>query len=218
MRSLKVFESISADGYFTGRDGDMSWAYAHGGSPELQAFVEGNTRDESTLVFGRVTYEMMAGYRPTATAAKDAPVVAKKMNAAEKLVASRTLKTLAWENARLLEGDAVAALRALEGKDGPPLVVLGSGKLVSALLAAGLVDDLQLVIKPVGSSATSVIPPRASGRRSPSPESSRGGCSNPRRSSRASVEASGTSRRPRPSSGSARCSRGNRRVSTSTRW
>ncbi|HVK73043.1 MAG TPA: dihydrofolate reductase family protein [Kofleriaceae bacterium] len=149
MRTLKVFESVSADGYFTGRDGDMTWAYAQSGSPEFQAFVEGNSRGDSTLVFGRVTYEMMASYWPTPLAAQQAPAVAKRMNEAEKLVASRTLTTLGWEHARLLAGDAVAALRTLKQGDGPPLVVLGSGTLVSALVAAGLVDELQLVVKPV---------------------------------------------------------------------
>ncbi len=149
MRKLKVFESVSADGYFTGKDGDMTWAYAHSESPEFQAFVAGNASGDATLVFGRVTYEMMVSYWPTPLAAKNAPPVAKRMNAAEKLVASRTLRDVAWENARLLDGDAVTALRALKAKAGPTLVVLGSGTLVGALLGAGLVDELQLVVKPV---------------------------------------------------------------------
>ncbi len=149
MRTLKVFESISADGYFTGPSGDMTWAYSHSGSPEFQAFVAGNAQTESTLVFGRVTYDMMASYWPTPLAEKNAPDVAKRMNATEKLVASRTLSALGWANARLLDGDAVAALRAKKQGAGPMLVVLGSGKLVGALLGAGLVDELQLVVKPV---------------------------------------------------------------------
>jgi dihydrofolate reductase len=149
MRTLKVFESISADGYFAGRDGDMTWAYAQSTSPEFQAFVAGNASGDGTLVFGRVTYEMMVSYWPTPLAATNAPPVARRMNAAEKLVASRSLAALEWQNARLLDGDAVAALRALKQTDGNSLVVLGSGTLVSALLGAGLVDELQLVVKPV---------------------------------------------------------------------
>jgi dihydrofolate reductase len=149
MRTLKVFESISANGYFSGPGGDMRWAYADSGSPEFQAFVAGNASGESTLVFGRVTYEMMASHWPTPAAAQAAPAVAKRMNAAEKLVATRTLRALAWANARALDGDAVAALAAVKKGDGPPLVVLGSGDLVKQLAAAGLVDELQVVLKPV---------------------------------------------------------------------
>jgi dihydrofolate reductase len=77
------------------------------------------------------------------------PAVAKGMNAAKKYVASRSLETASWNNAQVLKGDLVAAVRALKSKGGPPIAVLGSGSVAAALGAAGLVDEYQFVIVPV---------------------------------------------------------------------
>lgn len=149
MRTIKVFESVSIDGYFTAPGGDMTWAYVRSGSPEFQAFVESNASGDAALVFGRVTYEMMASYWPTPLAAEQAPAIARRMNGAEKLVFSRTLRKLAWAGAELVEGDLPEAVRALKRTPGRDLVVLGSGSIVAQLAAAGLVDEYQFVVKPV---------------------------------------------------------------------
>lgn len=65
MPKLIAFTSISLDGYFTSLNGDMSWAHADPSDAEWNAFVAGNTKGESMLVFGRVTYDMMASCWPT---------------------------------------------------------------------------------------------------------------------------------------------------------
>ena len=66
MRKLIVFNSVSLDGYFTDRKGDMSWA--HKQDKEWNDFVAENASGEGELVFGRVTYEMMVSYWPTSQA------------------------------------------------------------------------------------------------------------------------------------------------------
>ena len=76
MRRLMVFNSVTLDGYFTGADGDLSWA--HKADPEWQDFIAGNARGESEMVFGRVTYEMMASWWPTPQARKSMPAVAER--------------------------------------------------------------------------------------------------------------------------------------------
>ena len=76
------------------------------------------------------------------------PDVAKGMNEAKKLVASRTIQPR-WRNTRLVEGELVEAMRSLKATAGPPLVVLGSGSIVAQLGAAGLVDEYQFCIVPV---------------------------------------------------------------------
>src|SRR5205823_8847822 len=106
MRKLIVFNSVSLDGYFTGRQGDMSWA--HKQDKEWNDFVAGNASGEGELVFGRVTYEMMASYWPTSQARKDAPAVAGKMNDAPKIVFSHKMKKATWKNTRLIGGDIAA--------------------------------------------------------------------------------------------------------------
>lgn len=149
MRRLKVFESVTLNGYFAGPGGDLDWAYAHSTDPEFQRWVAGNASTSSTLLLGRVTYEMMAAWWSTPAAAQAAPEVAKGMNAAEKLVASRKSKKLSWASSRLLDGELVEAVRALKRQRGGDIVVLGSGSIVAQLAAANLVDAYQLVVKPV---------------------------------------------------------------------
>jgi dihydrofolate reductase len=149
MRKLLVFESVSLNGYFSGPGGDLDWAHAAGADPEFQEFIKGNAADPGVLLFGRVTYEMMVAYWPSAEAAKNDPAVAKGMNQAEKIVFSRTLDRVDWANARLVKDDPVATVRKLKGEKGKDLVVMGSGSIVTQLARAGLVDALQLVVTPV---------------------------------------------------------------------
>ena len=78
MRKLLVFNSITADGYFTDQNGDMSWAH-RASDPEWDEFVAGNAQSGGELLFGRVTYEMMASFWPTPAAAKSFPEVAEGM-------------------------------------------------------------------------------------------------------------------------------------------
>lgn len=149
MRKVSVFESVTLNGYYSGPDGDMSWAYALSADPEFQEFVKGNASDAGVLLFGRVTYQMMASYWPTPVAAKNDPVVAKGMNEAEKIVFTRTLKTVDWANTTIVRGDLPDAVRKLKQQSGKNLVVLGSGSIVAQLTDAGLVDEYQIVVKPV---------------------------------------------------------------------
>jgi dihydrofolate reductase len=149
MRRLRVFESISIDGYFCDAHGDMQWAHDGAHDPEFDAWVGGNASGGGELLLGRVTYEMMRAFWPTPAAAAAMPAVAKGMNAATKWVASRTMRAADWSGARLLDGDVVAAVRALKASDGPGITLLGSGSVAAQLGAAGLVDDYQFVIVPV---------------------------------------------------------------------
>jgi dihydrofolate reductase len=148
MRKLRVFESISVDGYFTDAHGDMSFAHAGRQDAEFAAWVSGNASAGGELLFGRKTYQMMEAFWPTPLAAQQMPAVAKGMNAARKYVASRTI-TPTWNNAHLLAGDLVKAVRDLKATGGPGIVVLGSGSVAGQLGDAGLVDEYQFVVIPV---------------------------------------------------------------------
>ena len=149
MRKLVVFNSVTLDGYFTGSGGDLSWAHAGGQDKEWNAFVEGNASGGGVLLFGRITYAMMAGYWPTPEAKKSFPVVAERMNALPKVVFSRTLDEVSWENTTLVKGDLAGEVRRLKGQPGEGIVILGSGSIVSQLAQAGLIDEYQFVVVPV---------------------------------------------------------------------
>ena len=148
MQRLVVFTSTSLDGYFTDANGQMTFAHNVAPDAEFNAWTSGNASGGGSLLFGRKTYEMMAAWWPTPAAAQAMPAVAAGMNKSRKYVFSRTLKHVTWQNTTLLTGDLVAEVRRLKGENGPGLAILGSGSLVPPLLAAGLLDALQVVVIP----------------------------------------------------------------------
>ena len=166
MRKLIAFEQVSVDGFFTTPSGDMAWSHRPDDDLEFRDFIAGNATSGGELMFGRVTYEHMAAFWPTAMAAKQFPIVAKQMNALPKYVASRTLATADWNKTRVLAGDLVDAVRALKASPGPGIAILGSGSLVAQLSAAGLIDEYQLVVIPVALGAgRTLFAPSAAGAR-----------------------------------------------------
>lgn len=144
MRTLKVFNNVSLDGYIADEHGDMSWA--HKSDPEWNEFVSGNAQGGGVLLFGRRTYDLMASYWPTPLALQNAPVVAEQMNRRPKVVFSRTMKQATWNNTTLLQGDLATEVRKLKAEPGPDLVLMGSGSIVSQLTNARLIDEYQLVV------------------------------------------------------------------------
>jgi dihydrofolate reductase len=154
MAKLIVYNSVSLDGFFTDAKGDMSWA--HKRDPEWQAFVSENAAGGDRLMFGRVTYDLMASFWPTPLAAQSNPIVVERMNGLQKYVFSRTLEKAAWSNTTLLKGELTAEVRKLKLQPGPNVVIMGSGSIVAQLADAGLVDEYQIVLNPlvVGSGRT----------------------------------------------------------------
>jgi dihydrofolate reductase len=149
MARLGVFAEISADGYFVDEHGDMSWAHGKAPDDEWSEFVEGNASGDSILLFGRVTYQLMESYWPTPHAAVNNPSIAARMNSLLKIVFSRTLEEAGWKNTTLVKVGLLEKIRELKDGDGPDLVTLGSGQIVSQLAEAGLVDEFQFVVSPV---------------------------------------------------------------------
>jgi dihydrofolate reductase len=147
MRSLIVFNHVSLDGYFVDKKGDMRWA--HKQDPEWNEFVAGNARGGGVLLFGRVTYEMMASYWPTPMAAQNSPAVAEHMNNLQKVVFSRTLEKASWKNTKLVKGDLATEVRKMKQESGEGLVIMGSGTIVSQLAQEGLIDEFQIVVCPI---------------------------------------------------------------------
>lgn len=147
MRKLHVFNHVSLDGFFTDSKGDMSWAHKH--DEEWNAFASGNAGGGGELLFGRVTYQMMAAFWPTPQAAQMLPEVAAGMNSMRKTVFSRTLDGATWQNTTLIKGDLLAEVSRLKQQTGPDIVILGSGSIVSQLAQAGLIDGYQIVLNPI---------------------------------------------------------------------
>jgi dihydrofolate reductase len=152
MRKLIVFNHVTLDGYFVDKNGDMSWAKADHQDAEWNAFVaenaSGGASGESVLVFGRITYELMASFWPTPFAMDSMPDIAKAMNSMAKIVFSRTLELASWNNTTLVKGDLATEIRKMKQKSGAGMTILGSGSIISQLAPLGLIDEYQIVVNP----------------------------------------------------------------------
>lgn len=147
MRKLSSFLFVSLDGYYKDADGGIGW-HTHG--EEEAAFSRQNLEgDKDILLFGRTTYEMMAGFWPTSIGKQTDAVVAAGMTRAEKIVFSNALKTADWENTKVMSGDIISQMRLLKETPGKDMTLLGSGSIVKQFIEAGLIDELQLMIDPV---------------------------------------------------------------------
>ncbi|WP_257233498.1 dihydrofolate reductase family protein [Rhodococcus qingshengii] len=147
--------SVTLDGVMQapgGPDEDRRGGFEHGGwaapfndSVMAQKMGEGMAK-KSALLFGRRTYENFASYWPFQT---DNPFT-EVLDNTQKYVASRTLgEPLPWKNSTLLKGDAADAVATLKESEGPDLVILGSGDLITSLAERRLVDTYTLLIHPL---------------------------------------------------------------------
>jgi dihydrofolate reductase len=149
MRKLIVTEFVSLDGVMEAPGGEpgyrhTGWVAEVPGDDKFAYKFEELLEAEAQLV-GRVTYESFAGAWPQRTGE-----FADRMNRMPKYVVSATLdQPLAWENSALLRGDPVAAVRELKAGEGGAILLPGSRMLAQALMVAGLVDELRLMVFPV---------------------------------------------------------------------
>jgi len=155
MRKLIVIEFVTLDGVMQGLgspDEDRDGGFDHGGwaapffdEAQGAAAVEG-LHSTTAYLFGRRTYQKMIGYWPSQP---DENPMAAHLNATPKYVATRTLTSLTWSNAQVLDGELVSAVRDLKAYGDGNLAVLGSGVLVQELIANDLVDGYRLFVHPL---------------------------------------------------------------------
>jgi dihydrofolate reductase len=158
MRKLTVSAFISLDGVIQAPGGpreDPSGGFHFAGwiVPYADDAIGQNLQDMLSqpfeLLLGRRTYDIFAGYWPRVPADAGSRAIADLFNSVPKHVATHRSGTLDWQNSHALEGEVADAVRALKLQDGANLLTFGSGDMVRQLLAAGLVDELRLVIYPV---------------------------------------------------------------------
>ena len=148
MGKVIVAQFVTLDGVVEDPDGSQGtpqggWAFRHG--PEAVAgdkFRLGDVLDTGVKLLGRTTWQLLAQLFPRRDDA-----FSRRLNAMEKLVASRTLDRVdAWANSTLLRGDLVEEVRRrLATQD---VVVTGSGSVLDALVAQDLVDQYRMLVFP----------------------------------------------------------------------
>jgi dihydrofolate reductase len=146
MRKVFMFNLVSLDGYFEGPNRDISWHNVDAGFNEYAVDMLNSV---DTLLFGRVTYDLMAGYWPTPDAIKNDPIVAEKMNSLPKIVFSRALDKVEWNNTRLVKDNIEEEIKKMKKLSGKDMVILGSGSIVSELASLGLIDEYRIMVNPV---------------------------------------------------------------------
>jgi dihydrofolate reductase len=133
---------VSLDGFAGAADVGPFFGY---GGPELDEWIKTELDRPQIIVFGRVTYEVLA---PMSASGSDPR--SRRLTALPKCVVSRTLfEPLEWANTRVLAGDAVEVLPAVKADSEVPLRTMGSVSLVRSLMSAGLVDRLRLMVFPL---------------------------------------------------------------------
>jgi dihydrofolate reductase len=147
MRELILQMQMTLDGYVGTPDGSVDWAFP--------AFDEEFTRwgvdslwQAGVHVMGGVTGKGLAEYWPSPTEARDLPF-APPMNEIPKVVFSKTLDSLDWNQTRIAKGDLVQEINALKQEEGRPVLAHGGTSFAQSLSRHGLIDEYQLMLHPV---------------------------------------------------------------------
>jgi dihydrofolate reductase len=146
VRKLYSFMVVTLDGFYEGPNGEFDWPNV---DQEFNEFGIEQLHDTDLLVFGRATYEGMAGYWPIPAARQDDPVVAELMNTLPKVVVSTTLASADWNNSRVVAGDVAEELTKLKQQPGKGIAIFGSPSLTVSLIELGLVDELRVLVNPI---------------------------------------------------------------------
>ena len=141
---------MSLDGYFEGPNHDISWHHVDG---EFEEFAVEQLEQTSHLLFGKTTYELMAGFWPTDQGQQADPKTAELMNTLPKTVFSKTLERVTesayWKHVTLKHKIDVKEIEKMKEKENQDIAVLGSSNLCVSLLKLGLLDELRIMVNPV---------------------------------------------------------------------
>ena len=143
MARLIMWNLMTLDGFVEGPNRDISWHEGVWGE-ELDRLSVEQLDAAGGLLFGRVTYELMANYWPNATGE-----VADFMNAAPKYVFSRTLKQSGWHNTRMFADDVADTVTRLKRDAPKDIFLFGSADLASHLIPHGLIDEFRIAVTPI---------------------------------------------------------------------
>ena len=146
MRKIFLFMMISVDGYFEGTHRQLDW---HNVDAEFNTFAVQQLAEADLLLFGRKTYDLMASYWPTGQGKADDSMVAERMNTTKKIVFSRTVTEIHWQNTELRTSVNPNEIKKLKEQSGKNIAILGSSNLCISFLEAGLLDEIRVMINPL---------------------------------------------------------------------
>ena len=148
-RKLFLQINMTVDGYVEDANGDIDWHFA---DAEFDAFILDTLRSIDGMVFGRVAFEKLAAYWPTAARMARSDTqreTAILMNELPKYVVSQTLTGSDWNNSHVLSSDVRAEIRQLKAGPGKDLALFAGATAATSLVRLGLVDELRLIVDPL---------------------------------------------------------------------
>jgi len=141
MRQVVLQMSMSVDGFVAGRDGGLGGGDEH---QDVTSWKLASLSQVDTHIMGRITYQQMAAYWPTATSG-----YATTMNETPKVVFSSTLDRADWADTRIARGDLPEEIAKLKREPGDDIMAHGGARFVQALSRLHLIDEYRLVIAPI---------------------------------------------------------------------
>jgi dihydrofolate reductase len=143
MARLIMWNLMTLDGFVEGPSRDISW-HSDVWGEELEKLSIEQGRSAGGLMFGRVTYELMANHWPNATGE-----VADFMNELPKYVFSRTLTKSDWNNRQMFGADVPDTVARLKRESAKDIFLFGSANLAGDLIPRGLIDEFRIAVNPI---------------------------------------------------------------------
>lgn len=150
MRKLVLFMHTTLDGLVAGPQGEMDWINV---DEEIFDYVSKTTDVADTALYGRVTYEMMEGYWPTAA---DQPNASRHdidhsrwYKKVDKVVISRTMKESKLANTLIISENLSAELKKVKETAGRDILMFGSPGAAHSLMKENLIDEYWLFVNPI---------------------------------------------------------------------
>ena len=152
MRKIITTMWVTLDGFIAGPNGEMDWI-GEIYDDAMGKYESDLVSEADTLLLGRVTYQSFAGSWPhvpdNPNASEGEKAYARKLNAMRKLVFSRTLESVEWNNSTLVKEVVAEDIEKLKHEPGRDMLIYGSASLVQTLTNLGLIDEYQILVHPV---------------------------------------------------------------------
>ncbi|HMH10764.1 MAG TPA: dihydrofolate reductase family protein, partial [Candidatus Nitrosopolaris rasttigaisensis] len=149
-RKVILSNMVTLDGFFEGPNKELDWQIVDGENKEYAIDLLSKV---DALLFGRVTYQLMADYWPAAATNPSTPKsdleIADKMNNLPKIVFSKTLQEVKWNNSRLVKENIAEEISKMKQQPGKDMVIFGSGSIVSTFMQHGLIDEYRIIVNPI---------------------------------------------------------------------
>jgi dihydrofolate reductase len=146
MRKFKLQVQTTVDGYMAGPNGEMDWM-TFPWTDDVNAYIGALMKPVDCIVLGRRLAEGFIPAWASGPEGEDKESI-DWMNNTPKVVISNTLTESPWENAVVAGGDLAETVNKLKAQPGGDIITYGGAKLVSDLIAKGLIDELHLFVNP----------------------------------------------------------------------